>query len=371
VRPSIDFTELLFFINPQADWLITGTIRIANPRLLAARMDMAQTNSTGTFTRVKEVEVSVVEEILGLYLPPVQFSIGWVENSLILGVLSNRRYSGSPSCLFLKFLIWWSNLSMFTVFEVYFSMRFPEAAAKLGDAFCKQFTFVGYGGDNLTSWTIVLMTSARFVAVVFPFKAATICTMSAVKRLQMAIVIIFCLWGLPSAIYQRMAKENEIARLGCYFDISPFIAWLYELVHVLLLVIIPFIIIAVLNTCIVVKIMTRDSVGGSEEQKKGDRVAMTLVTIVTAIFIITAIPYAVHVLVWDFAFASVKLTPRQLEQFGVSHTVAMFTFQFRENVYFFTFFIACKQFREDFLQMIFRCFCKCPISGGPVTHPLH
>jgi hypothetical protein len=142
------------------------------------------------------------------------------------------------------------------------------------------------------------------------------------------------------------------------------------MLQVFFLVVIPLALIILMNLCIVVKIKTRrfqrTTLGGTvnKQQGTGDQMAMTMIIIVTVIFIIASMPYAIHVFYWDFALASTTLTASQVQQFNVSHTVAQFSFRIQINMHFFVFVVACKRFRDDLLRTIFCCCFKRPTTNN-------
>jgi hypothetical protein len=292
-------------------------------------------------------QLTLTDQIVGFYLPPIFIALGSVSNILIIIVLSQRHYRSNSSCLYLRFLAVWGVIYLIVALEVHMMTIYPAEVAKLGDAFCAEMMFFGYSVTNLSSWTVVFLTFSRFIAVVFPLQAARICTLASVKRFQIVNVIIFSMWGLPHIIYQKTDTVVGLGRFACKFMVPPLVAWGYEVVHVTIMAILPFTIIIGFNICIIFSIRRkteeRDAMTGSGKATD-DKAVVTLVVMT---------PYLIHVTFWDFAFASKVLTLEQKRQYGMSQMVAMLFYKIHQCVNFIIYFVACRRFREDFKKLSF------------------
>ncbi|XP_064646237.1 C-C chemokine receptor type 1-like [Lineus longissimus] len=309
-------------------------------------------------TTSPQQELSATDIIIGYYLPPIFLSLGFTGNLLIIVVLSQHRYRASSSCLYLRFLAMWGIAYLTVDLQTHLMTVFPEKVAKVGNAFCAEVMFFGYSVINMKAYTVVLMTFSRFIAVIFPLKAAVICTLTSVKRFQAVNVLFFGIWALPHVIYQKKNTDVAFGSFACKFDVPRLVAWGYELAHVTLIAILPFAIIIGFNICIIVGIRRRrkeSSAMTGSGNFSDDTAVVTLVALATITFLICSTPYLIHVTFWDFASASKVLSPEQNRQYGMSQMVAMLFYKIYQCANFIIYFVACRRFREDFKVVI---FCK-------------
>ncbi|XP_043650804.1 galanin-like G-protein coupled receptor npr-9 isoform X1 [Drosophila teissieri] len=116
--------------------------------------------------------------------------------------------------------------------------------------FCQFFTFSSYLASFCSVWFVVAFTVERFIAVIYPLKRQTMCTVRRAKIVLFCLTLVGCLHCLP---YVVIAKPVFMARLNATIcdlnteykeQLALFNYWDSIVVYA-----VPFTTIAVLNTC--------------------------------------------------------------------------------------------------------------------------
>ncbi|SPP77343.1 blast:Thyrotropin-releasing hormone receptor, partial [Drosophila guanche] len=116
--------------------------------------------------------------------------------------------------------------------------------------FCQFFTFFSYLASFCSVWFVVAFTVERFIAVIYPLKRQTMCTVRRAKIVLSCLTLAGCLHCLP---YILIAKPVFIAKLNATIcdlnteykeQLALFNYWDSIVVYA-----VPFTTIAVLNTC--------------------------------------------------------------------------------------------------------------------------
>ncbi|EDV39134.2 uncharacterized protein Dana_GF25151 [Drosophila ananassae] len=116
--------------------------------------------------------------------------------------------------------------------------------------FCQFFTFFSYLASFCSVWFVVAFTVERFIAVIYPLKRQTMCTVRRAKIVLSGLTLVGCLHCMPYIVIAKpvyMPKLNTtICDLNSEFkeQLALFNYWDSIVVYA-----VPFTTIAVLNTC--------------------------------------------------------------------------------------------------------------------------
>ncbi|EDV51233.2 neuropeptides capa receptor [Drosophila erecta] len=116
--------------------------------------------------------------------------------------------------------------------------------------FCQFFTFFSYLASFCSVWFVVAFTVERFIAVIYPLKRQTMCTVRRAKIVLFCLTLVGCLHCLPYIVIAKpvfMPKLNTtICDLNSEYkeQLALFNYWDSIVVYA-----VPFTTIAVLNTC--------------------------------------------------------------------------------------------------------------------------
>lgn len=172
-------------------------------------------NSTTTITTTTNNWLEFTSKIIAYYTPFIIFTgtIGNVLSILVffrtkLKKLSSSYYlaalgASDTGYLFLNFLQWINVLGI----NIYNR-----------ELLCQLFTFLSNMFCMLSVWFVVAFTVERFIAVLYPLKRQTMCTVRRAKSILICLIIIGILHSSPLLLFAK-ATERRPGFMVC--DIRP------------------------------------------------------------------------------------------------------------------------------------------------------
>ncbi|XP_039484849.1 galanin-like G-protein coupled receptor npr-9 [Drosophila santomea] len=116
--------------------------------------------------------------------------------------------------------------------------------------FCQFFTFFSYLASFCSVWFVVAFTVERFIAVIYPLKRQTMCTVRRAKIVLFCLTLVGCLHCLPYIVIAKPVFAPKLNATICDLNseykeqLALFNYWDSIVVYA-----VPFTTIAVLNTC--------------------------------------------------------------------------------------------------------------------------
>ncbi|XP_032575620.1 galanin-like G-protein coupled receptor npr-9 [Drosophila sechellia] len=116
--------------------------------------------------------------------------------------------------------------------------------------FCQFFTFFSYLASFCSVWFVVAFTVERFIAVIYPLKRQTMCTVRRAKIVLFCLTLVGCLHCLPYIVIAKPVFVPKLNTTICDLNseykeqLALFNYWDSIVVYA-----VPFTTIAVLNTC--------------------------------------------------------------------------------------------------------------------------
>jgi hypothetical protein len=295
--------------------------------------------------------------INGTFVVPALVIFGFINNLLVLIVMSLPHYKKNVTCLYLRVLAIFDTLTL--VFAS--APALTESATKLlidkfGEPFCKWFLFVAYGAPAMSILTIVAITFVRFVAVVFPFKARVLASFRAAKYVNVTLFVFSVGYGSPGLIYGTTPAEGPV--IQCVYDRRFRGRVAYELSYPIVFDMVLLVVLIVFNTGIFYRMKTRkqDLTGAKSKVEQDDKSVMVMVTVVTITFMILIVPWLLYIAIWDAMAAKGALTFYQMKQRYFTYTVASTCYTVNCSINFLLYVICCRKFRQDFKHLL---QCKC------------
>jgi hypothetical protein len=299
---------------------------------------------------LQEDSLDITVHILSNYVCPVIVIVGCLNNVFILVVMSLPRYRNIVSCLYLRVLALSDTCNVLGVGTVAIGNTFQLLIVRFGDAFCKGLQFTGYFVSNISTWTIVLMTLTRFIAVVFPLRAKSWCTVKAARCYIGITITVFITWAILPAIYSKAPRSKSLTALQCIIDISPTAFAVYENLHNVLSIVIPFF--------TKIKLLhyqrpAEPEIGRMTSEKgQGERMVMAMVLAVTVVFLVLLFPYLIQTLVWRLLVLLGYLDEYKIKQMAFSYLITMVIHSFNYACNFYLYCICCTRFRRDFYEIV-------------------
>ena len=133
--------------------------------------------------------------LLDSYLPPVLISIGTPCNILIILVMRSKPFREISTSFYMTVTAVIDTASLVVALPVhYLYVNFPEIFqhVRTWDSMCIFFNIFGWGTSDLGIFLTVAMTVERAIAIRFPLRALTICSVKKAKRVVVFTFLFEC-----------------------------------------------------------------------------------------------------------------------------------------------------------------------------------
>ena len=173
------------------------------------------------------VEFRIASSLI-LVFPFLPLVIGTLGNFLSLVVLTRPSMRQSSSCVYMTALAVFDTLAIWFGFTSQKLGYIPDVVTVW---FCRSLYFLLTLVNQMAAWLVVWMSSERFVAIYFPFKASKLCTVKrarAVILLTFLFFLIFCAHEFvtvtvtPNRRFCLSDKANygEFLKIWSYIDVA-------------------------------------------------------------------------------------------------------------------------------------------------------
>jgi hypothetical protein len=306
--------------------------------------------------------LDAIIRIINQIVNPALVVVGCINNLLVLIILSKPRYRNNANCFFLMSLAVFDTLNLIAI-GIYFGEAMKVLIAQLGNIYCALFSFYVYFMVNMSNWIIVIITFTRFVAVVFPLRAALWCTPRTAKYYTLVLSIACATWSLPAGVYGKKPKLGTLEAWYCVIDMPNNAIALYETAQSLVWIFIPFLLIVCFNLTISYTIRKGKSdrklmTSSQQIQNKDDVTVMAMVIAVTLVFLVLTFPYMLQTTVWRILPLFRDLNEYQFKQRYFSYTVTTVIHSSNYGINLFLYCVCCRRFRQDFVRMILCRWCS-------------
>lgn len=197
------------------------------------------------------------------YLAPLIIVVGTVGNGVSIVVLRHVYFRDSPISFPLSALAVTDTAVLYIALlrQWLMALGLGELRGRLGHVGCQVHFLLSYYLQQLSSWTLVLVTVERTICVALPLAAKAICTRRRVVLLWTSIAVTLCLLNVhffwtTSYKWQQPRSYENVTELICAVDKAhePFFhAWYY--VDMAVYCIVPFAIILAGNIVIIACIL--------------------------------------------------------------------------------------------------------------------
>ncbi|XP_068083712.1 nociceptin receptor [Anabrus simplex] len=193
----------------------------------------------------------VVQKI-ELYYTPVLVVLGSVGNSISMLVFFSTKLRKLSSSFYLGALAISDTGFLITLFVTWLEMLDVSFFSRPG--FCSLFNYMAFVCSFLSSWFVVAFTVERFVAVRYPLRRPSMCTVTRAKAVLLGLTLLGLIAFSPYAFIIHAVpqpKENGTAAMYCDIkeDWKPF-ANIYNYADTVVTFCLPVVVISALNASI-------------------------------------------------------------------------------------------------------------------------
>lgn len=167
--------------------------------------------------------LKTLTNVMTLYFTPILAVVGTIGNILSVIVFFGTKLKKLSSSYYLAFLaifdtgfLWCNFIQWLNFFNVNFYAR---------NGFCQLFTWLSNACSVLSVWLVVAFTIERFVAVLYPLKRQTLCTVRRARSIICYLVVFNAINSAPlimlaSSEYSPVYKNHLICVMNRNYGVS-------------------------------------------------------------------------------------------------------------------------------------------------------
>lgn len=194
---------------------------------------------------------SLSEQILfniQLYYTPVLVILGTLGNCLSVFVFFYTKLRKLSSSYYLAALALSDTVVLLTVFYIWLTLI--DVTDFNTPVKCQLMVFITYVSSFLSSWFVVAFTVERFIAVQFPLRRPSMCTVTRAKIVLVFLTMFAVLAYSPYSIIAGIVTREDGHKTCQPYPEFKFINTLYHHFDMLVTFLLPFLVISVLNAWI-------------------------------------------------------------------------------------------------------------------------
>lgn len=301
-----------------------------------------------------------VEYILNGFTAMLVIALGLIGNMLTVIVLTRRTMHSSTNCYLTALAVWDTMVLLGTLFLMtlaQLSLSYEEQILPYVAVYIYPLALVA---QTVTVWLTVSFTVERYIAVCFPLKAASMCT---VARARIVITSVSlgsvlynaCRWFEYEITYVNDNNNTNSTKLAFqetahgnnFVYRRVYLAYMYPFIMFL----IPLLSLAILNTCLIM------AVKQSQKQRRDMNVRQSRENNVTIMLVIVVIVFMLcqfPALIYNVAFAINQTKLRDSYGWEVLSAIRNFMVTLNSAV---NFMLYCA-FGQKFRRIFMRTFCS-------------
>jgi hypothetical protein len=310
------------------------------------------------------VIMSSILYVVDAYLPPVIIPVGFIGNIFSWMLMSQPQYRDSTNCLYMRFLAVNDSLYLFTrVLQRWLLVIIPEVLTAPGARrpFCLQYLFFYYFITTISAYLLVVMSTSRLIALMFPLKAKQWVTM---LRTRLSLLAITCAsLAMHVSSFWRI-KHPKYANWLCPYHFPK--DGLFHTFHSVTNVFVPAALIFLVNIAIIVTVKRRSNermkmLGTKKDDQEQDKNITKSLLVVSISYLCGLVPSKTQGFIfsnWDPTYD--KVFWKAFDRLTIDITVSVEYCNFAMNSYLYV--LSSNRFRKELRRMI------CGTSGRSNRH---
>lgn len=309
---------------------------------------------------------------LMLYVAPLILVVGTVGNTISLFVLRHPFFRDSPISFTLSALAVVDTMVLYTSLlrQWILALGLGNIRELFGNVSCKGHFLLTYYLQQLSSWTLVVVTIERTFCVGLPLAAKVLCTRRRVVLLWLSVAIALFLlnshffWTVTYAQLRPIEMENR-TQLIC-FSAEPYKQFLHGdwyLIDFVFVSVLPFVIILIGNiiiiTCLVKAIKFRHhqqfcsptTLTPSISQHNPMTTQTAMLFGISFLFLVTTSPSAIFFIVSDELHKRTYSSKRPMAQLRLAFVVTMLLYYVNNAINFVLYCVSGTRFRRALVDI--------------------
>ncbi|KAL8624335.1 hypothetical protein ACOMHN_044766 [Nucella lapillus] len=347
------------------------------------------TSSPETSTSDVKVLEQRIASTIDFWVPPFLFFIGTFANVFVVMVMQSKHFRRMSTSFYMAVSSVVDIISLVVSLPAhYLYVNFPQIFDSVRNAhvMCSFFNLFGWGSSDMGVLLTVAMTTERCLAIQFPFKAPTLCT---VKRAKIVTVCLFFfeILKVGHLVFTSRVAPKEVTAYLCDVDrqfsedYKIFYDHYWPYIHNIFLMV-AFIIIIIGNIIITIHVKRSEdskdmgegakNTGGSQQGKTTSKSRqLSLMLIIDSVTIILCtLPFAIYVVLAQ-AFQLFDDTPQGRGKQSMVFAICFYLLYVNRCANFFLYCISGTRFRQALKEILSRKPPKKTIYATGATNTRH
>ena len=296
--------------------------------------------------------------------------LGVIGNTLSIIVLSNRRMQSSTS----YYLIALSVFDIIVLISLVLFMSLPTVYIATGalEWYYRAYPYMhpfayptALTAQTCSIYTTVAFTVERYIAVCMPLKAAKMCTASKARKTILILIVVSIVYNIPRMLEFKTVVSvdpmtNETTAIYDYTELgknSTFRHIYFIYMQLVVMLAIPFVLLAVLNTQLIRAVKRSEQATGKVNTKTKKENSLTIMLIsVVVVFMICQVPSIADNILMVTLSQETLYSPPFVKITTISNLMVITN----SAINFYVYCVFGKKFRRVFCRI----FCKCNLKAS-------
>ena len=286
-------------------------------------------------------------------VPPILGVIGITGNVLSFLLMSQKKYEKSTTCFYMRCIAVFDCAYIYgRMFLRYILVIAPQlfTSLQIKEPYCYYYSVTNTITRLFSPWLLVVMAFDRFLALTWPLKAATICTMARAKITTAVIVILSIGLGL---LHLLNTYQEKFKFWMCPYHFEEPIDAIYEVVQAIVIQFLPVGCLAIFNTGILAAVYRSKTMTSLNKSTSQDSSVTLATVLLTTYYVLFQIPEQAVTIYWTYWGGVITPDIEQWQRLSNDCSIMFENMNYCLNSYFYMF--ACKRIRSEWFSMVRSC----------------
>ena len=362
-----DLLAILRRLTPEQEAELRQQLNLDSDSPIADWFPAAVTSSVMSYhDQLLQFSAYRTHKALSLFVPPLIILLGSAGNVFSFCILRRKPMLKFSTYFYLMILaIADTCVLYFGLVPFWFNNGIGYNVLAQSVWICRSFVVFNYSVSDFSVWLIIAVTAERYIAVCHPMKKDQLCSQS-VARKTVVILFLFMLslhlhFFVTLDIRQWSHRGSTVSSCESAHGFEVLVDSVWPWIDALLYSYLPFIIICVLNVCIIVQVMKSKQLrlgNGSDScrsrrptQEGSTRLTVMLLTI-SFTFLLTTLPQTIVQILAHFLDSRARHDLEVQANFQLAKTVALLLMYLNHSMNFVLYCATGQKFRKQLLWVL-------------------
>jgi hypothetical protein len=299
--------------------------------------------------------VDMVIYIVTVPIPPLLIVAGIVGNFYSFRLMNQKKYEKSTTCFYMRCMAVYDSLYIYgRMFLRYLLVVAPHLfrSDAVNKPFCLYYTASHVFGAYLSPWILVVMAVDRFIALTWPLKASTLCTM---RRAKTTAVIIFILGAIVGGGQAMRTYKDTHKHWLCPYPFDKPWDDIFAAIEIVYITLLPIIFLVILNFGILFAVQRsrlNKSLNKTESASSDSSITIATIMVTSAFLFFQIFSDKMNNFFWSNWDGNISTSVRMLlKRLMVNVGILSENMNYCFNAYIYV--LSCKRLRKEMFDIIF------------------